>query len=324
VKAFLTAAIILLAGRSGADSDTPVNVRMDFNPRKITVGDQVKFTFTVESAAGIAVAPPSTATVFGDWEVLGYRELPAKTGDVSRSFEWIMTAWTTGKLTLPSPRFTCTGTGWKAGFAEAPPGIMEVESVLAGDKDPQDLKPPKGLIGYRNIWPYIWAALAVLGISFLIWWWQRRKKKLADLAAGIIPGVPVKPAEETAREALDELASSGLAETDVKVFYITLSDILRRYIEAKFGVSAMDRTTAELMPEIRRHSALASHSPEMRMFFEDCDLAKFAKYVPSADDIATDMGRARRVVDETAPRGTMGQVVSGQLSVVSHGKRGES
>jgi hypothetical protein len=296
---------------------------MDFSPRKITVGDRVTFRFSVEGPAELAVTAPLSATVFGDWEVLGCRTLPDKTGKsgaVVREYEWVMTAWTTGKITLPSLRFTYTRTGARPGSASAPPALMEVESVLARDKNPQDLKPPKGLIGYRNIWPYIWAALAVLGIAFLAWWWQRRKKRLAALAAGIIPGVPVIPAEETARAALDELASSGLAETDVKVFYIRLSDILRRYIEAKFGIPAMDRTTAELMPEIRKHPALRDFNSDFRIFFEDCDLAKFAKYVPSAGDIAHDLAHGRKVVDATA--GTMGQVVSSQFSVVSHGRKG--
>ena len=220
------AALILLFGGSARAVEEPVTVLMEFSPRKITVGDRVTFKFSVEGPQGIAVTAPLSATVFGDWEVLGYRTLPEKTGRTGtmvRDYEWVMTAWTTGKITLPSLRFTYTRTGAKPGYAMAPPALMEVESVLAREKNPQDLKPPKGLIAYRNIWPYIWAALAVLGISFLIWWWQRRQKRLAALAAGISPGVPVRPAEDIAREALDELAASGLAESgEVKLFYIRL------------------------------------------------------------------------------------------------------
>jgi len=80
----------------------------------------------------------------------------------------------------------------------------------------------------------------------------------------------------------------------------------------------MDRTTAELMPEIRKNPALRDFNAEFRTFFEDCDLAKFAKYVPSAEDIAHDLAHGRKVVDATA---TTRPVVSGQLSVVSHGKK---
>jgi len=315
VRGIVIAILLFLSGFTCSAGETPVTVQMEYSPGKITVGDPVQFKFIVESPAGISVSAPISASVFGEWEVLGvkpFTEKPVKGGGVRREFEWAMTAWTTGKVTLPSPRFTFTGTGGRPGYASASPGLMEVESVLARDKNPADLKPPKGLIGYRNIWPYIWAALAVLGISFLIWWWQRRKKRLALIASGIIPGVPVKPAEDIAREALEELAASGLAETAVKIFYVRLSDILRRYIEGKFGIPAMDRTTAELLPEIRRHSVMRDLNAEFRIFFEDCDLAKFAKYVPSQDDIATDLARARRVVDETA---TTSPVVSDRTRV---------
>jgi len=115
--------------------------------------------------------------------------------------------------------------------------------------------------------------------------------------------IPLRPPEDIAREALDELAASGLAASgEVKAFYIRLSDILRRYIEGRFGIPAMDRTTAELLPEIRRHPELGRMAPEVRAFLDDCDLVKFAKYVPVAEDLSADLARARRVVDETATR----------------------
>ena len=297
--------LVFIAGRAGAADDGPVSVRMDFSPRKITVGDRVKFTVLIEAPAGVVLAPPPASTVFGEWEVLDFSIQPEKkagTGRTRREFGWILTAWTTGKLPLPVIRLTHTGMGGKPVTVSSPPGVVEVESVLARDKNPSDLRPPKGLVAYRNIWPYVRAALAVLAVSFLLWWWQRRRKRLAAMAAGLLPGVPVRPPEEIAREALAELSSSGLAESgEVKLFYIRLSDILRRYIEGKFGISALDRTTAELMPEVRRHHSLRELFPEIRAFFEDCDLAKFAKYVPSAEDITADLARARRVVDVTAP-----------------------
>ena len=297
-------AALLLVSSVGLSAEAPVAVKMDFSPKKITIGDQVKIRVAVEAPAGVKLAPPPSASIFGEWEVLDYRALPGKAGDAGKTvseYEWTMTVWTTGKIAVPSLRFAYVNGAGKPGYADTLPALVEVESILAREKDPQDLRPPKGLIGYRNIWPYIWAALAVLGVSFLIWWWQKRRKRMAAIAAGILPGVPVKPAEDIAREALDELATSGLAESgEVKVFYIRLSDILRRYIEGKFGIPAMDRTTAELMPEIRRHSALNGLNSEFRAFFDDCDLAKFAKYVPSVDDIATDLARARRVVDATS------------------------
>jgi hypothetical protein len=117
----------------------------------------------------------------------------------------------------------------------------------------------------------------------------------------------VRPPEDLAREALAELAASGLAESgEVKLFYVRLSDILRRYIEGKFGIPALDRTTTELLPEVRRSPALGRFAPEIRDFFEDCDLAKFAKYVPKPEDIANDLAHARKVVDETASKMPMG------------------
>lgn len=278
---------------------------MDFQPRKMTIGDRIRFTFEVTAPVGMDISPLAGATVFGEWEVLESRPAAPRDaggGMLERTYEYTLTTWAAGKSEFPGLALSYTTTGRKSGVYRTPPAAITVDSVLAGEKNPQEMRPPKGLIGYRSIWPWVWGALAVAAAFAAAWWWRRRRIRAA-LAAGLLPGVPLRPAEDVAREALDELAVSGLAESgEVKLFYIRLSDIIRRYVEGKFGIPALDRTTAELLPEIRRDPRLGRLAPEIRNFFEDCDLAKFAKYVPSPDDIMGDLAHARKVVDETAPK----------------------
>lgn len=301
--------LLLAAVPAWAVDQPPIKSAMDYQPRQITIGDRVKVTFRITAPLALDLSPPSGATCFGDWEILGYQALPSRDaggGQLERAYEYTLTAWTPGKVTLPAIAFSWTTTGRRKGVFRTEPAAIQVDSVLAREKDPKEMRPPKGFIGFRSVWPWIWAGLAVLSVAALIWWWRRRRIR-AEAAAGGAPAVPARPPEETAREALEELAASGLAESgEIKLFYIRLSDIVRRYIEGRFGISALDRTTAELLPEIRRNPALSRLAPEIRNFFEDCDLAKFAKYIPKPEDITTDLAHARRVVDETARRASTG------------------
>ena len=42
---------------------------------------------------------------------------------------------------------------------------------------------------------------------------------------------------------------------------------------------------------------------DIRLFFDTCDLVKFAKFLPDRSEIDADVARARKLVDQTSPRG---------------------
>ena len=80
---------------------------------------------------------------------------------------------------------------------------------------------------------------------------------------------------------LKSLAEMNLIEKGmIKEYYIKLSDIIRCYIERKYGILAIDRTTYELYQEMRIKKIERLHIDTIRDFLEDCDLVKFAKYIP--------------------------------------------
>jgi len=91
---------------------------MDIQPRQMTIGDRVKFTFRVQSPVGMEISPRGGATIYGDWEVLEFRPLAprdAGNGMLERAYEFTLTTWNTGKVTFPGLVLTYTPTGRKAG-----------------------------------------------------------------------------------------------------------------------------------------------------------------------------------------------------------------
>lgn len=84
-----------------------------------------------------------------------------------------------------------------------------------------------------------------------------------------------------------------------KVFYSGVTDALREYISSRYGVSAMEMTTAEIFADMRNSDVPKELLSEVKELFERADFVKFAKYVASDEDNASVLPLAVRFVTET-------------------------
>ena len=84
-----------------------------------------------------------------------------------------------------------------------------------------------------------------------------------------------------------------------KAFYSGVTDALREYMDARYGVSAMEMTTAEIFEDMKSKDVPAELLSDARELFERADFVKFAKYVASEEDNASVLPLAVRFVTET-------------------------
>ena len=116
-----------------------------------------------------------------------------------------------------------------------------------------------------------------------------------------MPSGPPRPAEELAWEAIHALEDADLITNgQTKEFYYRLSIILREYLERRFGISALDKTTAELLLEFRKRNFPMTQM--VRDFFDSADLVKFAKFTPSEEDVTSDLNKVKQFVNLTTPQ----------------------
>jgi len=134
--------------------------------------------------------------------------------------------------------------------------------------------------------------LAVFLLALAIRWFLKKRKKSPKV---------VKSAHELAYEALEALRAGNLpAAGKVKEFYFELSDIARHYLENRFTLRAPEMTTEEFLHTLGESTKLAdNHKILLKEFLNHCDLVKFAKYGPTAEEIDTSFKAARKLVDET-------------------------
>jgi hypothetical protein len=117
-----------------------------------------------------------------------------------------------------------------------------------------------------------WLLPAVLAGGFLLalgaygaWRWRRRRQRPLSLS-------PM----ELALQRLEDLRALMLPASAAE-FSVMVSDIVRSYIEQRFGVVATRRTTEEFLHDLLEssHASLARHRALLGKFLHLCDFVKF-------------------------------------------------
>lgn len=162
----------------------------------------------------------------------------------------------------------------------------------------EDLRPLKQQWTLGPNW-VMWILLGVGALALaaaLVWWIRKRRARHHEEPA---PEVRLPP-DVIALTELERVAAMGLpAKGEFKTFYTLVVDAVRRYVEARFGVEAMDRTTYELLDDLTRHGRYVEG---LGALLDEADLVKFAKFKPDTTRADAALGSAREIVVATTPR----------------------
>lgn len=113
--------------------------------------------------------------------------------------------------------------------------------------------------------------------------------------------VPKLPPHETALKELDKLKEEKLWQRDmVKTYYSRLTDTLRRYIEERFEINAMEQTTDETTLALKNIDDVDKKSlNNLNDILSTADLVKFAKHEPLPDENDLSMINAYFFINQT-------------------------
>ena len=84
-----------------------------------------------------------------------------------------------------------------------------------------------------------------------------------------------------------------------KVFYSGVTDALREYMAGRYGICAMEMTTAEIFDQMKGTDVPEQLQKDAKELFDRADFVKFAKYVASEEENAATLPLAVRFVTET-------------------------
>ena len=110
------------------------------------------------------------------------------------------------------------------------------------------------------------------------------------------------PPYELAIQLLEKLRDEKLCERgQEKEFYTRLTDILRSYIDSRFGINAMEMTTTQIIESLNNNNETICSKSYVEQVLEIADFVKFAKVRPLPDDNVKSYNWALQFVKETKP-----------------------
>lgn len=167
---------------------------------------------------------------------------------------------------------------------------------FAGFKDVED--PEFVLLDY--IWYFLWP-LIILAVLVAAWFgWKYYQRHKANAPVVVVKEKPV-PAHIVAMQALEALSDKKLWQNGRdKQYHTELTDILRQYIERRFEVPAMEKTSEEILDELYELAESQKASlANLKQILSIADLVKFAKYQPLADENQLSFMNAKMFVEQT-------------------------
>jgi hypothetical protein len=292
--------VLLFAGMSGAcfAGALPVGIKAAVDKKAVTIGENVTYTISVAADKSIDIEFPDLTKAFKGLSVVDSGE---KTGFFfnrrTRTVWVVLRTFTPGAYQVPKQEIKYKkhrDSGWNTAFTDE--CSVNVVSLLGKAGAAAGLADIKGPLDIRTPLPVILLLSLVVLILVMVFW-----KK-------IFPGkkkaeVLIQPwkAHETAYARLDELRRKGLlAKGMIKQYYTELSDILRHYLENRFSLKAPEMTTEEFIVYMREYSEIGREQKDLlKEFLTNCDLVKFARYVPPESEGDAVFDTVKMFVDRT-------------------------
>ncbi len=155
-------------------------------------------------------------------------------------------------------------------------------------EDIRDIRGPKAVPSSEALVLEMLAAGALIALACAAWYFYRRSRLAAKLPY------------EIALARLEKARS--LMQPDLaREFSIEVSEVIRSYTEVRFRVLATHRTTEEFLHDLLEPSdaLLASHRALLGDFLHHCDLAKFARWELSVQEMNSMLVSASTYVTQT-------------------------
>lgn len=268
-----------------------VSVTAAFDTSRIYIGDQTGFSIIINQPSGIRLdLPYFTDTLVKNIEILNGPVVDSSAlpdGKIRIIEKYLVTSFDSG-LYQVYPVFAeiRDEKGLKRFYSDY--SVLEVVRVKITPPDTiarifDIIKPYRAPLTIGEILPWVLAALlAAVLIWFIIKFLKRFRKDKSEIPVPVNPD----PAHIIAFRELEKLKEEQLWQKgETKKYYTRLTEILRRYLENRFGVCSLEMTTSETLEALVRTGFRKNESySKLKSVLNGADLVKFAKYKPEPSE----------------------------------------
>jgi len=264
-----------------------ISVSAAFDTTRILIGDQVNFSVTIDQPSDLRLTLPLFRdTLIKNIEIISGPAIDTTgiPGNKIRITEkYLVTSFDSGYYRV-DPVFAeiADSKGLKRFFSDY--SFLEVARVKIAPADTAakifDIAAPyRAPLTLGEILP--WVLLALL-VSVIIWLLIKLIKKFKTVKKEVTVPVISEPAHVIAFRELEKLKNEKLWQNgETKKYHIRLTEIIRQYLENRFGVNSLELTTSETLEALVKTGFKKDESySKLRSVLTGADLVKFAKYKP--------------------------------------------
>ena len=301
-----------------ARAQEPVRVvSAAFEPSAVLIGDHFQLNMEVEAEEGCEVAFPTITEQFAEGRIELLEELPTDTvshkeGVWALRKSYRLTSFEPAEYHLDSLGVLYSN-GVKIDTAFVGNALtlkVDIMPVDTAQKTIYDIKQPmqaplvvEEFAGYLGLTVLALAALA--SAIYLIVTRTRKAKQAASEDEA-----PKEAPHIVAIRNLEMLSHQKLWQNGKhKAYWSQLTDILREYLDGRYGVGAMEMTSDEIVASLKELELSPKQVGELRELLAEGDLVKFAKHTPDAEINEGAYYKIYYFVEETKEVSTDGEAV---------------
>ncbi|MEA1896037.1 MAG: hypothetical protein U9N53_00075 [Bacteroidota bacterium] len=278
--------LITLSGTHSKSQDIVITTSLSADT--ILIGDQIYYSLQLKQPASLNITfPQFTDTLAGNIEILEKSEIDTLIVDKEQLIlkqELLITCFDSGLYKIPGGKFTATTENLIKEFISDEIYLQVLTMPLDTSQAIFDIKLPYGApVQFIEVLPYILGVLIIAAILFAAFWFIRKRKRKKQVKDRFKPLVPP---HITALQELDKVKEERLWQNNrEKEYYSRLTEILRIYLEGRYGIYAMEQTSDEILDSLKTTGFNDNRLfDKLRSTLTISDLAKFAKLKPSPNE----------------------------------------
>ncbi len=292
-------------------SAKPISIKASADSTALVMGDRVTVTLNVinEGPAGNLVDMPKPKQDYFGLEMI---DAVADTADLGNgrseiTYHILFQAFDPSELlTLPPFRYALGNDTvqselltFKVYPVELSPQLgdpSDVENLTIHPSEGPQTLPRRWYDAIPDWWIWVVVAIAVIALGFVLYKLYRKNGKT------IFSKTKPMPPYELAMMRLSELKGRKLLEKgQTKVYYTDLIDIMRNYLEGRFGINAMEMPSTEILRRLRRHQDTHLSATQIEQVLKLADIVKFAAANPTAQEGLNTFNAVTKFLEDTKP-----------------------
>jgi hypothetical protein len=290
---------------AAAKDQKPV-VKAKVNKKEILIGDHLRYAVVAEFPKGLQVAFPELEDKLGSFDILSRSKKvgrPVFSGKERLELHMVVSAYERGEHVIPAFPALYIDQEGKTNFAVSESIKVTVKGVLKGRITPQlkDLKKQERLAD-----PFLFLRrlfLVMLGVGgYFLYRFRERifGQRLQAVIAKLEPALP--PHEEAINRLNDVVKNDVLGKSGIKEYYSIINEIMRHYLHRAFGLTTLEKTSDEIIAQLPKVAWPQGVPGQITDFLQESDLVKFAKMIPSKNEISGFLSTAYDIVEQTKPK----------------------